>query len=115
MPQDCPLAKEKEILPEHLKTVPVLLSGQAERENWLEGWLHGEPLPEIAGTFTLTDHAALMVREGLGCALLPEHSVRSDLPFRPLTPALTTGMSLVWKRYQLFSRPAELFLDRLRQ
>ena len=114
MPSDCPLAKEKEILPEHLKTVPVLLSDQAAQESWLGGWMHGEPLPEIAAIFTLASHAALMVGEGLGCALLPEHSVQSDLPFRPLSPALTTGMSLVWKRYQLFSRPAELFLNRLR-
>lgn len=40
---------------------------------------------------------------------------RSSLCFRPLEPRLDSGLDIVWKKYQVFSSAAELFLERLQQ
>lgn len=38
----------------------------------------------------------------------------SNLCFRPLEPKLDNKMRIIWKKYQLFSKPAEKFLEVLR-
>ena len=37
----------------------------------------------------------------------------SDLCFRPFDPPLEAGGAVIWKKYQLFSKPAELLLERM--
>lgn len=63
----------------------------------------------------LLDFAVLMVRSGLGYALCFDHIAPSgkDSPFafRPLTSPL----SLVWKKHQILSAPAEAFLAKIRE
>ena len=52
----------------------------------------------------------------MGCAFTLDKLVNTagrDLCFRPLEPRLELGMYLVWKKSQLFSRAAELFLGHL--
>ena len=39
----------------------------------------------------------------------------SPLCFKPLEPKLQVGLTLVWKKYHLFSRAAEYFIKTLRQ
>ena len=39
----------------------------------------------------------------------------SPLCFRPLEPRMETEIYLVWKKYQMFSKAAALFLAHLRQ
>ena len=39
----------------------------------------------------------------------------SNLCFRPLKPALELGMYLVWKKSQIFSKAAQLFLEQLQR
>lgn len=59
-----------------------------------------------------------MVEEGVGYAVtldnLANTSAASDLCFRPLSPRLESGLNVVWKKYQVFSPAAEIFLDRLK-
>ena len=38
-------------------------------------------------------------------------SGNSKLVFRPLTPPMENEMYLIWKNYQVFSKPAEKFLQ----
>ena len=45
---------------------------------------------------------------------LANTSATSDLCFRPLSPRLESGLNVVWKKYQVFSPAAEIFLQRLR-
>ena len=57
-----------------------------------------------------------MVDEGMGYAFTLDKLVNtagSNLCFRPLKPKMELGMYLVWKKSQLFSRAAELFLEQL--
>ena len=39
----------------------------------------------------------------------------TTLCFRPLDPPVEMGVYVVWKKFQVFSRPAEAFLKLLRQ
>ncbi|MDE7278429.1 MAG: LysR family transcriptional regulator, partial [Oscillospiraceae bacterium] len=60
---------------------------------------------------------SVFVREGLGYMLtfdkLADTSPESGLCFRPLEPVLETKMYIIWKKYQVFSPIAELFVKEL--
>ena len=59
-----------------------------------------------------------MVDEGMGYAFTLDKLINttgSTLCYRPLKPRLELGMYLVWKKYQIFSKAAELFLQQLLQ
>jgi len=60
-----------------------------------------------------------MVKDGMGYALcfdkiihITEHS---GLCFRPLMPQLSEEMHIIWKKYQIFPKAAEKFLQKMRQ
>lgn len=71
----------------------------------------------IVTTFNLVYNAALMVDAGIGYAITLDHltdtSEDSRLCFRPLEPKLESGLNIIWKKYQVFSPAAELFLNRI--
>ena len=39
----------------------------------------------------------------------------SNLCFLSLEPKLESGLNIIWKKYQVFSSAAELFLNRMRE
>ena len=59
-----------------------------------------------------------MVEEGMGYALCLDRIIRlpedGPLCFRPLHPAMEVGLNVAWKKQQLFSKPARVFLDYLK-
>ena len=124
MRKDSPLAKKESILKEDLLDVPLICSRQAisqERsQNEFADWF-GEDFEklDIVTTFNLVYNAAIMVEAGIGYAVtidkIANTSESSSLCFRPLTPRLDSGLNIVWKKYQVFSSAAEVFLERLRQ
>ena len=122
--KDHPLAKKKSVRPADFADLPVLLPKRLLRNEKLTGPI-GEWFGEwsdsvkVAGTFNLIFNAALLVREGIGCALgldkLINRTSQSDLCFRPLNPKLEVGLDIVWKKSRIFSEAAEKFLERLRE
>lgn len=116
MDKDDPMAQKKAITAEDLLDIPLILSSQSLSRDELSGWL-GFPMSRlhIAATYTLLFNGSLMVRSGLGYALCFDHIAPSgkDSPFafRPLTSPL----SLVWKKHQILSAPAEAFLAKIRE
>ena len=68
----------------------------------------------IVTTFNLVYIAAIMVDAGIGYAITLDHladtSENSHLCFRPLAPKLESGLNIIWKKYQVFSKAANLFL-----
>ena len=103
-----------------LMNVPILCSRQALIQNELSGWL-GRPFEELnlAGTYNLIYNAAIMVEEGLGCAVcidkLLDTSGESAVCFRPFEPAIDAELFIAWKKYQFFSAAAGTFLEMLQQ
>ena len=68
--------------------------------------------------YNLLFNAAIMVEEGMGIALcldrLADTSEHSRLTFRPLTPRRQYRFRFVWKKYQVLTPAAEVFLRRIR-
>ena len=115
MRRDCPLAQKKSISPKDLRDMPLIVSRQALDGSELTQWLkNGSEQLNIVSTYNLVYNASLMVDEGLGVALCLDKIINasgdSSLCFRPLKPKLDVGMSLVWKKYQVFSKAAEKFI-----
>lgn len=119
MRKDSPLSEHKTIRPKDLSGLPLLASRQSIAHD-LSGWLgkNYEGL-NIVTTYNLLYNASLMVEEKVGYALcldkiIPEYD-NSVLCFRPLEPRIEVGLNIVWKKYQIFSKAAEKFLEVLRE
>ena len=120
MRKDSPLSKLEAIRPEDIKGQPVMCSRQQLDGNVMSGWL-GDDVKDlnIVSTFNLITTPAMMVEAGLGYAFCFDKLVNtagdSALCFRPLEPRMETGLYLVWKKYQMFTKAADVFLDQIRQ
>lgn len=117
--KDHPLAAKPAIAPGDLPGLPLFVSRQSRVADAFAAWLgHPPDALAVVGTYNLLYNAALMVAEGYGCALvldgLADVSPASPLTFRPLTPALTAEVALVWERHRPLARPARVFLGLLR-
>jgi DNA-binding transcriptional LysR family regulator len=124
MPVNSPLASKKSIRPTDLIGVPVICSRQTvdpfSSRNILANWFgdHFEKL-DIVATYNLIFNASIMVRKGLGYAIgfdkIVNTGSESDLCFRPLRPKVESRLSIAWKKYQVFSKVADLFLKELQK
>lgn len=122
MRNDSPLAEKETISCRDLEGLPLICSRQSisamERDTFVE-WFDGKlEQMNIIATFSLVYNAALMVEQGLGYMITVDNlvntAVNPGLCFRPLSPKLEAGLTIVWKKYQYFSSAADLFLERLR-
>ena len=119
MRRDGPLAQQNTVSPGDLWDKPLILSRQVDNKSGLYRWLRKEPSElRTVATYNLIYNASLMVDEGMGYAFTLDKLVNttgSQLCFRPLHPKLELGMYLVWKKSQIFSKAAELFLQHLQE
>lgn len=120
MRADSPLAGNETVRPEDLWDKPILISRQSMAKHAIANWIRREfDTLEVVSTYNLLFNAALMVEEGMGYALtldkLANTMAVNDLCFRPLSPKLEVGLDIVWKKYQVFSKASEKFLEKLQQ
>ena len=119
MRRSSPLAQKDAISPQDLWDKPLILSRQVGNKGGLYHWLGKDPSQlHTVATYNLIYNASLMVDEGMGYAFTLDKLINttgSTLCYRPLKPRLELGMYLVWKKYQIFSKAAELFLQQLLQ
>lgn len=120
MRKDCPLAQKETVTADDLQNLPLIISRQAKNKEALLHWLSaGSAHPNIAATYNLIYNAALMVDEGMGYAFsldkLTPVGAERRLCFKPLSPPLYLGMTMVWKKYQVFTKASETFLAYLRK
>ena len=118
--KDSPLAQKNSVTLSDLKTEPLIVSRQMSKKYSAEsGFLDwfGEAFDNlnITATYNLVYNAAIMVKAGMGCAVTLDKLVKEDdeICFKPLAPKLESGLDVVWKKYQVFSPAAKLFLTRL--
>ncbi|MDO4548676.1 MAG: LysR family transcriptional regulator [Clostridia bacterium] len=118
MRRDAPLAAKKGISPEDLFDKPLILSAQKSDDWPLSQWF-GKDVEKlnIVATYNLLYNASLLVDEGFGYAVCFDKLINttgeSNLCFRPLTPRLESEATLIWKRYQVFSKPASRFVNEI--
>ena len=120
MRKDSILADRDKISPEDLRDKPLILSQQEAKGGSLTQWMGKEVTDlNIIATYNLLYNASILVDEGLGYAIgydkIVNTSGDSRLCFRPLEPRLENKLSIIWKKYQIFSKPAEKFLEILRE
>lgn len=119
MRRDSPLAEKEAITPEDLWNQPLILSRQvSEKDSAVARWLNKDLAKlNVVATYNLIFNASLMADEGLGYVLgldkLINVSGDSNLCFKPLFPNLEASIMMVWKKYQVFTKAAEKFLETL--
>lgn len=119
MRKNSPLAEKEMICPEDLWDKPLIVPQQKGDNAYLGRWLQREESElHIVATYNLLFNASLLVDEGLGYALCYDKLINtqgSNLCFRPLSPQLEAPGFIVWKKYQVFSKAANIFLQYLRE
>ena len=119
MRKDSPLAEKEVIHPEDLWDKPLIVSHQKGDDRYLNQWLQREESElHIVATYNLLFNASLLVDEGLGYALCYDKLINtkgSNLCFRPFSPGLEARGFIVWKKYQVFSKAANIFLQCLQE
>ncbi|MDE7182713.1 MAG: LysR family transcriptional regulator [Clostridia bacterium] len=114
---DNPIAQNETIKPTDLENIPILCSRQALTHNELSGWL-GKDFSKlkIVSTHNLVYNSTLMAEEGFGAVLSIKgliNTANTNLVFRPFEPLIKADLIFAWKKYQVFSKPAEIFLKYL--
>ena len=121
---DSPIAEKNEVFLNDLTDVPLIASRQMSKKYSADsGFLDwfGEEFEKlnIVATYNLVYNAAIMVDAGMGYAVtldkLVNTTANSNLCFKPLSPKLESGLDIVWKKYQVFSPAAKLFLEKLQE
>lgn len=119
MRKDAPLAQKEAVRPEDLWDKPLILSRQYREGSALAMWLNkSETDLNIVATYNLLYNGSILVSEGIGYAITLDKIINtqgSNLCFRPLTPSLQAGLCIVWKKYQVFTKAAQLFLQALQE
>ncbi len=115
MRRDSPLAAKDSICPKDLSGKPLIVSAQ-KGGNELSDFVKAG---RVVATYNLIYNASRMVDEGLGYAICFDKIINTNgdetLCFRPLSPTFEAGMNFIWKRYQVFSKAAEIFLQTLQE
>lgn len=119
MRKDSPLAEHSCIHLNDLMDIPLIISRQAMGEEMPKWFGEMQDKLHIVATYDLLFNTSVMVREGFGYVLgfdgLVNTGPESDLCFRPLEPALTSPMYIIWKKYQVFSPVSALLLNELKR
>ncbi len=119
MRKDDALASKDFIRPEELWDKPLIVSRQGLHDNNLPDLLNcSEEKINIVATYNLLFNGSIMVEEGIGYAICFDHIINtsgnSSLCFKPLEGSFNINMHIIWKKYQLFSKAADKFLQQMR-
>ena len=120
MRKDSPLAQKEVIVPRDLWNQPLILSAQKHDAGPMANWIKQDLSKlNVVASYNLVFNASLLVDEGLGYAICLDKLINvsgdSNLCFRPLEPMMVAEASVIWKRYQVFSKAADCFLDALKK
>ena len=122
MQESHPLAQKQALRMEDVVGVPLIVPSQGQSVSSSASLMNQDFDPgrlNIVCHYNLLFNAAVMVEQGMGIALCLDHladtTEHTGLTFRPLYPAALNRLRLAWKKYQIFSPAAELFLRRIRQ
>ncbi len=118
MRRDSPLAEKASITAKDLEGLPLIVSRQALHKSELREFFSGNmDKINIAATYNLLFNGSLMVDEGMGYAISFDKIINvsgdSNLCFRPLYPTIKARMYVIWKKYQVLTKAADLFLQKL--
>lgn len=113
--ENSPLATKQSLTPEDLVHMPIIMPDRENIRNELLNWFgsYGEDL-QITATGNLAYNLAILARENNSCVFALDLACQyPGLRFIPLSPSVTSGTVLVWKKTQIFSSAVNAFLTYL--
>lgn len=118
MRKDSPYASKESITPNDMLGIPLICSRQSLLGSQISSWLgYDYEKLNIITTYNLIFNASILVEEGVGYTLCLDKLINttgnSELCFKPLSPSLHANLNIVWKKYQIFSKAANVFLKEL--
>ena len=119
MRKDDVLANKNTISIGDITNKPLIVSAQESLENIAKNnYEFNELTKKAICTYNLLYNASLLVREKVGYCICIDNIINtkgSDLIFKPLEPRIDVKLILVYKKYNIFSKAASIFLDLLKQ
>ncbi|MCC8182930.1 MAG: LysR family transcriptional regulator [Clostridiales bacterium] len=116
MRRDDPLTQKETITSADLADKPLIVSRQPLGDSSM---LRGLDERQVVATYNLLFNGSIMVEKGMGYAICFDHIVNvsgdSPLCFRPLEGQPEIEMHVVWKKYQVFTKAGQKFLEKLRE
>ncbi len=117
LPESCALANKTVVEKNDILNVPLILHHRTGLQREIAHWAQTEiEQLHITATYNVVNgDPAAFVQSGLGYLLTTDDHLPKQLDpglcFRPLSPPLELHHALVWKRYAVFSKATELFLQ----
>lgn len=123
MPKNCDLAQKQFVTKNDLIGLPLICSQQAiqktSSDNEFRNWFGADfDKIDIIATYNLVFNASLLVEQGVGYVLTLDKlidTMNNVVCFRPLKPPLQSNLDIVWKKNQIFSPAAKIFLEALKK
>lgn len=113
-----PLSQKEYIEFDDLSNLPLITPKRSGLQQEIASWIKNDfKSLNVVATYNFLLNAILLVQNGFGNAVilnsLADTNQYKELCFRPFSPKNEVNFSLVWKKYQVFSKPAELLLELL--
>lgn len=120
MRRDDPLAQKQVITHEDLLGKPLIVSRQFLDDDNLKILLCNEQESlNIVATYNLLFNGSIMADEGMGYVIsfdkIINTSCTSTLVFKPLSRQYDIKMGLAWKKYQVFTKASQKFLQKMQE
>lgn len=112
--KNSPLAKKNYITFEDIKNEPLIISRQSFLNDSKKIFKEHFNNLNIIATYNLIYNASILVKNGIGSAITIDKLINvsgdSDLSFIPLKDTDLIDIYIIWKKYQIFSKPSDIFL-----
>ena len=120
MRKDSPLADRPMVTFKELKGYPLIISAQSHYDRAVEKKIKRLMTSlNVVATYNLIYNASIFVEEGFGYAIAFDNLIKtsgdSPLCFVPLENQKEIQPYLVWKKDKVFSKAAELFLNKMKE
>lgn len=117
VPETWPLAQKQAVTAQDLAGVPLLLTARGAIQQELARWFgpYAQRI-QVAATGNLPHNLTLLAQEGMGAFLTIRLRSRYEgLRFLPLSPPLTSGTVLAWKKTEAFPPVVAALLEHIKQ
>lgn len=119
MRKDDELANKEFVTLDEIINKPLIVSAQGNTGNAIINNYKFEDLKDKSvASYNLIYNASLLVKEGVGYCFCLDNLINTEgtnLVFKPLVPKIEAELTLIYKKYQTFSKASNYFLEKLKQ
>lgn len=119
MRKDDELANKEFVTLDDIIDKPLIISSQGNTtKTIINNYKFEELKDKSVASYNLIYNASLLVKEGVGYCFSLNNLVNTEgtnLVFKPLVPKVEVELTLIYKKYQTFSKAANYFLEELKK